>query len=345
MVIPTYNRRAALESCLEALSRQTLSPDHFEVIVVDDGSTDDTEGLCRNLSPSFPLIYTKQANAGAGAARRRGVEHARGDYLLLINHDTIVEPRLLAEHLRVQRAHAQKRCAVLGDFRYPPAARQRALTHFLCTQPFLFPQVNLNPGLHDKNAFFIASNLSIRRDAVLAVGSFDPRFRVAEDTELGVRLKQVGYQVLYHPQARAWHEHLSFTLADLIRRARTYGETELLLLRKHPHLLGDGTGPFGRLDEAAAQQIRASVEQQREQIAETVQVLERFEAIDFAPLFTIPSGERTAAAEVMELFSQVVPAVFWFYLCETFLEAWDKEQRAVPAVPLSTPPFQPEVRA
>jgi len=118
-----------------------------------------------------------------------------------------------------------------------------------------------------------------------------------------------------------------------------------LLLRKHPHLLGDGTGPFGRLDEAAAQQIRSSVEPQREQIAETVQVLERFEAIDFAPLFTIPSGERTAAAEVMELFSQAVPAVFWFYLCETFLEAWDKEQRAVPAVPLSTPPFQPEVRA
>jgi len=109
--------------------------------------------------------------------------------------------------------------------------------------------------------------------------------------------------------------------------------------------LGDGTGPFGRLDQEATERIRASAEAQRQQIAETVQALDKFAAIDFAPFFTIAFGERTVATEVMKLFSRAVPAVFWFYLCETFLEAWDKEQRAVPAVPLSTPPFQPEVRA
>ena len=79
--------------------------------------------------------------------------------------------------------------------------------------------------------------------APLAAGSFDSRFRVAEDTELGARLVSQGYKVLYWPTATAEHDHLNFRTDDIVRRARSYGTATLLLLQKHPSLLGDGTGP------------------------------------------------------------------------------------------------------
>jgi tetratricopeptide (TPR) repeat protein len=72
VIIPTYNRCAVLASCLAALKEQSLAKDRFEVIVVDDGSSDGTERLCHGLRMPVPLVYLRQTNAGAGAARKRG---------------------------------------------------------------------------------------------------------------------------------------------------------------------------------------------------------------------------------------------------------------------------------
>ena len=334
VIVPTYNRRQTLASCLHALSNQSFSPRRYEVLVVDDGSTDGTEEFCRNFRSRCDFHYLRQANAGAGAARRLAVEHARGKFLLLFNDDTIADRGLLAQHWRAHRDSMGGKMAVLGDFRYPESARRRALTHFLSTEPFLFPQVTLAPGDHSKNAYFIASNLSLRRDAVLEAGSFDARFRIAEDTELGVRLRQRGFHVRYVPEARAIHDHVSFTLSDLIRRAEAYGRTQLLLLRKHPHLLGDGSGPFGRLDSAAIEKLRAHVGERGKEVAEASSSLEKFDSLDFEPFFLRASGQRTASADVMEAFKVAVPAIFWFHIVRGFLSAWDES--AAPAHLVST---------
>ncbi|HWP85662.1 MAG TPA: glycosyltransferase, partial [Terriglobia bacterium] len=189
VVIPTYNRRDTLGSCLLALSGQSLPPEQFEVIVVDDGSTDGTPAFCAELQVPYRLEYLRQANAGAGAARRAGTERSRGKVVLYFNDDTIAEPELLAEHLRVHQQHPREKWAVLGDFRYPADASRRALAHFLNTHPFLFPQRGMEPGKDYGHAHFVTCNLSLRREAVMEVGSFDPQFRLAEDTELGVRLE------------------------------------------------------------------------------------------------------------------------------------------------------------
>ena len=328
VIVPTYNRRETLAGCLQALAHQSFSPRRFEVIVVDDGSTDGTEAFGRAYDARFEFQYFRQANAGAGAARRLAVENARGKFLLLFNDDTIADRALLAQHWRAHRDLTGGKIAVLGDFRYPEAARNRALTHFLNTEPFLFPQVTLAPGDHSKNAYFIASNLSLRRDAVLSAGSFDPRFRVAEDTELGVRLRQMRFQVRYVPEARAIHDHLQFTLGDLVRRAEQYGRTELLLLRKHPHLLGDGTGPFGRLDVAAIENFRTFIAQQGRDVREAAASLEKFDGLDFSPFFSKPSNGRTAADDIMEAFKVAIPSVFWFHTVRGFLAAWDEHPRS-----------------
>lgn len=344
VIVPTYNRHETLARCLEALAHQSFSPRRFEAIVVDDGSDDGTEAFCRGYRARFEFHYFRQANAGAGAARRLAVENARGKYLLLFNDDTIADRGLLAQHWRAHRDSLGKKIAVLGDFRYPEAARKRALTHYLSTEPFLFPQATLAPGDHSKNAYFIASNLSVRRDAVLAAGSFDPRFRVAEDTELGVRLRQTGFNVRYVPEARAIHDHLQFAMSDLIRRAEEYGRTEVLLLSKHPHLLGDGKGPFGRLDAAAIEKLRAYAAQQSKEVREAAASLEKFDALDFAPFFSRPSNGGTAADDVMEAFKVAVPAVFWFHTVRGFLAAWDQQPRSASESSAHVPARAEEVR-
>ena len=330
VIIPTFNRKETLRTCLANLAMQMLPARRWEVIVVDDGSTDGTEELCRTFPSLYRLKYIRQENAGAGAARRAGVEQASGEYVLFINDDTMAHPSLLTEHLRAQHEHRQDKVAVLGDFRYPDEALGRALTCFLYTSPFLFPQVKLEPGLHSDPAYFITCNLSVRRDVVLAAGSFDPEFPVAEDTDLGIRLQAAGYRVLYHPTALAFHDHLGMTIADLVRRAHVYGRNRLLLFRKHPHLLGDGTGPFGRLDEATACKLSSYIEQHRAEIEKALQAVARYDAINFVPFFSKVDGERRAAEEVIRSFSRAVPAIYQFHLYEGFLEAWRAEPK--PAV-------------
>jgi GT2 family glycosyltransferase len=320
VIIPTYNRSAVLVSCLAALEQQSLAKERFEVIVIDDGSTDGTEQFCRGLSMPFPLVYLRQSNTGAGAARKLGSEVAQGKYLVLLNDDTLAAPGLLREHLRAQHEYALKKCAVLGDFRYTAAASKRALTSFFATRPFLFPQVCMKRGFYRECRYFITCNLSIPRQVVLEVGSFDPQFRVAEDTELGARLEQKGYRILYRPKALAWHDHLTFTTADLIKRARGYASANLLLFEKHPRLLGSGTGPFGRLDDDWAAKIKDCLDRTRCEVAELTKALTRFDTLDFTPLFSIRNGEVTEAELVLRTFDQIVPPVHWFHLFEKLLE-------------------------
>src|SRR5271163_2473834 len=170
VIIPSYNREAVLKECLDALARQSVRPEIFEVIVVDDGSADGTEQFCRNFQPNYSFQYLRQLNAGAGAARRRGVQHACGEYLLLFKDDTISAPELLAEHWKAQQSHPDLRQCVLGDFRFPPAAQQRALTRFLTQSSFFFPQATLRAGEYWESTYVVTCNLSVRREAVLAVG-------------------------------------------------------------------------------------------------------------------------------------------------------------------------------
>jgi hypothetical protein len=212
-------------------------------------------------------------------------------------------------------------------------ARKRALTSFLASRPFLFPQVNMKPGFYRESAYFIASNLSVRREAVLEVGSFDPRFRVAEDTELGVRLEQKGYRIRYHPQAMAWHDHLIFTAADLLNRARAYAPADLLLFKKHPRLLGSGTGPFGRLDDDWAVRTQNSLDESRSRVAEFTKAVARFDNLDFAPLFSIRNGSETEAEIVLRTFDQIVPQVHWFHLFESVLELRGEGKEALSLQP------------
>ena len=112
VVIPTYNRRPILEKCLDALERQDLADalDQYEVVVVDDGSTDDTPTWLRGHVDRFPHVrLVEQQHGGPAEGRNRGVDHAKGDVIVFIDSDLVVTESFLACHAKaLQRSWKQR---------------------------------------------------------------------------------------------------------------------------------------------------------------------------------------------------------------------------------------------
>ena len=323
LIVPTFNRLPILKKCLAALEAQTFPKKDFEVIVVDDGSSDGTEEMMRQYHPSFRLQYLRQSNGGTGTARRNGVSHANGEYLLLMNDDTICDPDLIEQHMLLQKEVTSERWAVLGNFEYPAEAHRRAFTHFLRTGSFMFPQIDMEAGFPYPYSHFITCNLSIRKNAVLEAGSFDSTYKLSEDTELGIRLFEMGYGVLYHPAAHAWHDHLPYAVGNLIRRARVYGADYFYMFRRHPRVVREWAMPVNLtgMDRSAAEAILQYLETNRRNVEKVSAALEQWETVEFEPFLARPQE----AAQVMALFQQAVPAIHWFYLLEKMLETMVRE--------------------
>src|SRR5690349_12686793 len=117
VVVPTFNRRASLHRLLMALSAQTYPTEQFEVIVVDDGSTDGTDQLLASLITPYALQVIRQANGGPAVARNRGVASAHGALIVFLDDDVEPVPELLAEHVAVHDAESDP--VVIGPMSPP----------------------------------------------------------------------------------------------------------------------------------------------------------------------------------------------------------------------------------
>jgi Glycosyl transferase family group 2 len=199
----------------------------------------------------------------------------------------------------------------------------------------MFPQMNMRPELYYNHSHFITCNLSVRRDAVLAAGSFDPAFRLGEDTELGLRIGAKGCRVLFHPAAKAIHDHLDMTMDDMVRRAKAYGPVYLRLLQKHPTLKisHPGIELAGPVTTADIERIRETLQSQREQIDEMVKALKQYDNRDFEPAFAKRTADGCAAEMIVNLFRQAIPQVHWFHVFDGLCSAWT-DQAVMPPVEL-----------
>ncbi|MEM7412722.1 MAG: glycosyltransferase family 2 protein [Myxococcota bacterium] len=238
LIVPIYGPSTRLENLLEGLRQQTVAPDRFEVVVVDDGSPEpiriDTDPL------PYACSVHRQENAGPAAARNRALTHARADLVLILNDDALPDPRLLEIHLAKHRTAAPK-TAVMGSFPFAPRALRGPFTQLLSTSDLLFDFQRLSPGrLHDWH-YFWTCNLSLSRQAILDVGGFDEQFAepVMEDTELGYRLDKQGWSVLYVPEAICEHDH-RLSPERYFHRMERYGANLLRMYHKHrdPLLFG-----------------------------------------------------------------------------------------------------------
>jgi len=230
VIIPSCNRRATLERCLAALARQETG-EPFEVIVVDDGSTDGTPAFLREFAAATPLRFRflTQANAGPAAARNAGIRTAAGAVIILIGDDIMVPPDFVARHLAFHAAQPQVAQACLGFIAWAEPHRQSVLAQLLTSsdggQQFCWHLVEQQAPDDIGPRFFWTSNLSFKRAFVLAHGLFAAdRFGHAlwEDVELGYRLAQAGLQLHYRRDIRVEHDH-AVTFRQFAERQRRVG--------------------------------------------------------------------------------------------------------------------------
>lgn len=219
VIIPTYNRAENLRHCLESLTRQDFKA--FEVIVCDDGSSDNTREVVDSYRSRLNLAYRWQPDLGfrAAEARNRGVMRARGKLLVFLDSDLVVPDTFLSAHWQ---AHQQYKHVAVNSYVFRMLAPQ---TEDLGIPPELFIERhrdNLKPDSRDRyqlfertepveETYFLDSNaLSMRREDFEKVGRFDGSFVGwgHEDTELGYRLAQHGFKLLLiKAGATAYHLH------------------------------------------------------------------------------------------------------------------------------------------
>lgn len=226
VVIPTFNRARYLARMLEALEHQTAASGTFDVVVVDDGSTDDTAQVL-GRPYALPLLAISQTNQGPAAARNAGIRRATGDIVLFIDDDVVPAPDLIAVHLAMQ---ADEPRVVIGRMTAPEHGRPSFWAEW--EQRMLERQyANMATGLFQPSwRQFYTANASVRRDDLLRAGLFDTSFRRSEDIELAYRLERLGLPFSFVNEARVLHD-TPRTLQGWMRMAEQYGYYDLVLWR------------------------------------------------------------------------------------------------------------------
>ena len=235
VVVATYNRADSVARLLAQLAGQTLPPDRFEVVVVDDGSTPPVGDRLTALCVPYGLLVLAQQNAGPAAARHAAILRSRGDVIVIVDDDMSIAPDFLTQHL-AEHPRGSRR-VVLGWVRADPGTRLRLFERFqLVAIERLVADVRAGRA-HPRGSNLYTGNVSFRRDDYLAVGGFDPTFRLSEDSELGIRLERAGATVAVCDRAVALHASDHTSVSAWMRRGKEYGAADLRVSEKHPDLV------------------------------------------------------------------------------------------------------------
>lgn len=281
VVIPTYDRLPILQKCLQALEDQTFDSalvQGYEVVVVDDGSTDGTVPWLHQHQADLPHVRLfEQDHRGPAAARNYGVEVATGDRIIFIDSDLVVLSGFLQAHAAALAA-AQERSGGDRHFTYGRVVNTSNFDN-PTSEPFKVTDYS--------QAFFATGNVAIAKHWLEQAGLFDTGFTLYgwEDLELGVRLKNLGLKLIKVPQAVGYHWHPPFSLdqvPNLIDKEIQRGRMGVLFYQKHPtpevrmmiqmtwlhRLLWGGLSLGGRLNERTlAPLLRWLINQGKPQLA------------------------------------------------------------------------------
>jgi GT2 family glycosyltransferase/peptidoglycan/xylan/chitin deacetylase (PgdA/CDA1 family) len=235
VVIPTHERRETVLRNVRALDRQSCRD--FEAVVVVDGSTDGTATALRNLEVGFPLTVIEQPNQGGAEARVAGAAAARGEVLLFMDDDMVPDPALLAEHDRRQREGAD---VVMGHLPLDPRSPENLLSWGVGWWAESRRERLVAPGAEIGIGDLLTGQISVTRDAYEAVGGFDAGFTReglfgGEDLDLGYRLLEAGYRIVFDPAAISY-QYYDVDPNTYLRRARETGRSDRELVAKHPQL-------------------------------------------------------------------------------------------------------------
>lgn len=216
VVIPAYNRAEFVQTCLASVFSQTYPLDRYEVILVDDGSTDRTVEQVRELAQqwggSFRLI--QKPNGGPASARNAGFRASQAEIIAFIDSDCVAEAGWLEK--LVSALAASDASGVGGPL--ANVSPKGWVSHYLNCTSFFRHRVR-----HGKVDYLLTANVAFRRSALLAVNGFSEMGVWGEDADLSFRLVQAGYPLLLTGQGIVTHYGTPVSIYELIKNLYRYG--------------------------------------------------------------------------------------------------------------------------
>jgi glycosyltransferase involved in cell wall biosynthesis len=206
LIVCTRNRCASLQTCLEYIARLE-SPGDWELVIVENGSTDGTPDLLRSFSEKarFRVVIVQEPKTGLGRARNRGIAEARGEILAFTDDDCYVSPDFLKQVMEVFKderiGYMGGRVLLYDKTDVPQTIRTE--TQILVIEPYSY----VRPGALQ------GANMAVRKSLIAAIGAFDPefgagsRFSSGEDADFQARASANGSTGIYHPGPLVWHHH------------------------------------------------------------------------------------------------------------------------------------------
>ena len=228
IVIPVYNRPDELADLLESLTRQTMTD--FEVLVIEDGSTQKADAVVATYGNRLQLRYFEKPNTGQGFSRNYGFERAKGDYFVVFDSDAVVPPTYL-ETVQTYLSHTP-----LDAYGGPDAASpdfsdtQKAISYAMTS---VFTTGGIRSKIQNAGGLFLprSFNMGLSRRVFSETGGFAKR-DMGEDMELSTRLIRLGYRVGLIPGAIVYHKRRG-TLEAFFRQIIQFGRTRVQLRRSY----------------------------------------------------------------------------------------------------------------
>jgi glycosyltransferase involved in cell wall biosynthesis len=228
IVIPAYNAEKTIAACLDSLLAQAEPRDEYDIIVVDDGSTDAT---CEIAQARGVWVLT-QANRGASAARNLGAQNARGEIVLFIDADCVADSRWIEA---MTAPFTDPAIVGVGGMK---RTHQRGIVPTFIQMEFDYRYDQVSR--HCYIDFIDSGTAAYRRDIFLNCGGFDTHLADAEDVDLSYRLSERGDRMAFAADAVVFHQHPESLLVYL-RRKFMYAYWRSLVYGRHPAKLASDT--------------------------------------------------------------------------------------------------------
>lgn len=228
VIICTYDRKELLNSTLDSLGKQNFPLESFEVIIVDDGSSDGTEELCNSFKRTFlNFKYVKSRHSGLSHSRNIGIQHAQGNFILFTDDDCIVDKNWIKNFAL---NHGNKDI-ISGAINFD-SRNYWSISHHISQFSNMLPRKRSG-----KTKFLAGANMGIKKGVFETIKWFDEKFERAQDMEFGVRAQKYGHMIYFEPRSIVRHHPPVRCLRDILTYSWNHAKYTIQIRLKYSDIL------------------------------------------------------------------------------------------------------------